>query len=65
MSMLQPPSKAGQFISEVNRFNSSEKHDIGQQDKQQKRMLHQNKLRRLAAWSDVLQQRVAAKEEAH
>lgn len=65
MSMIQPSAKAGQFISEANRFNSTEKHDVGQQDKQQKRLLYQNKIKRLSAWNDVLQQRVAAKEEAH
>ena len=30
MSMIQAPSKAGTFISEAQRFNSTEKHSIGQ-----------------------------------
>jgi len=38
---------------------------MGQQDKQHKRLIYQNKLKRMAAWNDVLQNRVAAKEEAN
>jgi hypothetical protein len=32
--MVQPPAKAGQYISEDQRFNHSEKHSLAQQMKQ-------------------------------
>jgi hypothetical protein len=51
LSMIQPPKKAGQFISEDQRFNSSEKHILGQSHKAEKSKIYENKLRRLAAWN--------------
>ena len=65
MSLIQPPTKAGQFIPEMQRFNSTEKHEIGQACRQERLSRHENKIRKLAAWNEVLQNRVKAKEEAH
>ena len=65
MSLLQAPTKAGVFISEAQRFNSTEKHDVAQVEKQERHMKYQNKINKLAVWNEVLQQRVKAKEDAH
>jgi hypothetical protein len=63
MSLIQPPAKAGQFITESQRFNSTEKHDIGQQHKQERLRLYENKIRKLTVWNEVLQQRIKSTEE--
>lgn len=61
LSMIQPPSKAGQFIGEENRFNYTEKHDVGQQAKQEKNRIYENKLRKLAAWNELNRERIFSK----
>ena len=65
MSLIQAPTRAGVFMSEAQRFNSTEKHNVAQVEKQERHMKYQNKINKLAVWNDVLQQRVRAKEEAH
>lgn len=53
--MIQPPNKAGQFISEDDRFNINEKHTFGQQMKQEKYRIYENRLRKLASWNEINQ----------
>lgn len=60
--MIQPPPKAGQSISEDQRFNVSEKHSFGQQMKQEKNRVYESRLRKLVAWNELNQQRVGRAE---
>lgn len=56
--MIQPPTKAGQYITEDHRFNTNEKHTLGQQMKQEKNRIYENRLRKLVAWNENNQERI-------
>ena len=61
LSMIQPTHKAGTFIGEDQRFNSSEKHSIGQQAKLEKNRIYENRIKKLAAWNELNRDRIMSK----
>lgn len=58
LSLLEPHRQSGQYQSEASRFHNSEKHTLGQDHKQIRYKIYENKLRRMAGWNEAILQQI-------